>query len=120
MPSDEDLLREIEEQEARDDHVFKQELAGKITSKVKRGKVDVEKAIRRHKKDWAPVIERRRRVAAGLPISKNPIFNLFLKVTGQDKIPEVKQFEPSKGMVLVGRTVDDIRREIAEKAKKTK
>ena len=117
MPSDEDLYQEIQEQEDRDDALFHQNISGKIIGKVTRPEIDKEKALYRHKKDWKPVIERRRRVAAGLPITKNPLYNLYLKVTGQDKIPDVEKIEPSKGMRTVGKTVDEIRKEIAEKAK---
>jgi hypothetical protein len=117
MPSDEDLLREIQEQEEHDDAAYDQTLARRFTAKVDRKPIDVEAALTRHAKKWKPIIERRRRAEAGLPITKNPLFNLYLRLTGQDKIPVVESVEPTKGVVPVGKTVEEIRREIIEKHK---
>ena len=118
MPNNEDLLRELEEQERRDDARYRPfNLAGRELKKVKpvsKPNKDNRTPLQRFEEDIAPVIERRRRVEAGLPISSNPFWNAWLKLTGQDKIPVVEVVEPDAQFQTVGPSVDEIRKQIAE------
>lgn len=120
MASNEDLWRELEELERRDEAGF-QRIVGRLHRHQELGKRKPVAAPRndnrtpeqRFKEDIAPVIERRRRVEAGLPISGNPIYNLFLKLTGQDKLPVVEKFDPDKDFQVVGQSTEEIRQIIA-------
>lgn len=118
MASNEDLLRDLEEQERRDDARYRPfNLAGRELSKVKpvaKPNKDNRSPLQRFEEDIAPVIERRRRVAAGLPISSNPFWNAWLKLTGQDKIPVVDVVEPDAQFRTVGPTLEEITKQIAE------
>lgn len=111
--NNEDLYREIQSQEEEDDHRFKQNQAPKELKKLPRKEPDYLVADARFQKDFVPVFEARRRVLAGLPPTSNPFRNAWLKMTGQDKIPDVEVVDPTKGLVLHGPTVDDVAKEIA-------
>lgn len=117
MPNNEDLLREIEEQERRDDSRYQQSAGMRELSKLKpiaRRRADNRTPMQRFEQDIKPVLERRKRVEAGLPISSNPFYNAYLRLTGQDKLPVVELVEPDKQYGTVGQTVDEIRQIISE------
>lgn len=99
---DEDLYDEILRQEAEDDERYEQNL-GKKVIKEERRLPDVNKSFARFKEEIAPVIETRRRIAAGLPPTKNPFRNLILKLVGKDKIKDrpVDIVNPSAGMIPI-------------------
>lgn len=117
MPSNEDLWRQLEDQERRDDARFQQTAGRRELKKrkpISQPRNDNRSPMQRYKEDIKPVLERRRRVEAGLPISNNPIYNLYLKVTGQDKLPEVDLVQPDEQFQVVGQTTDEIRKIISE------
>ncbi len=111
--SQEDLYREIQSQEEADDAHYRQNQAMREIKKLPRKEPDYGAAQVRYNEELAPVFEARRRVLAGLPPTKNAFKNAWLKITGQDKIPEVEAIDPSKGLVLQGPTVEDVQKEIA-------
>ena len=116
MPSNEDLYREMVEQERRDDKVYGQDYTMKAARITPRGP-DPEKAKERYKKEIGPVLEARRRIAQGLPATNNPFVNLFLKITGKDKLDELPQEEivdRGKSFGLIGPSVEDIQKLIAQ------
>lgn len=119
--ADEDLYREIEEQEAEDDARFKQRYAINEIKKVQRKEPDYVAAQERYEKEIRPVIEARARVESGLPITDNPLRNAWLRLTGKDKIVERPGFqivEPSKGLILDGPTIEEVQKEIAANPEK--
>ena len=114
--SAEDLYREMAEQESRDDARFDQRYAIREIQKVSPKGPDTEKARERYEKEIAPVLEARRRLAAGLPPTDNPFVNLWLKMTGKDKaedLPQTEIVDRSKSFGLVGPSVEDIQKVIA-------
>lgn len=118
MPSNEDLYRELEQQELEEDRRFGQGFAMKaIRRPVPPKREDPATARKRFEKEIKPVLEMRRRIEAGLPPTTNPLKNLYLKITGQDKIvyrDDFKIVDPTKGLVVEGKTIEDVQREIAE------
>lgn len=114
---DEDLYREIEEQEDEDDSRYKQKYKMRELGKTPKREPDPVKAIKRFNEEIAPVLEARRRVQEGLPPTTNPFRNFYLKLTGQDQIverPGFQMVEPSRGLVLDGPTVEEVQKQIAE------
>lgn len=121
MSQAEDLYREMSEQERRDDKRFGQDQAMKEISKVKPREPDADKAMERYQREIAPVFEARRRIAKGLPPTRNPIVNLYLRLTGQDHIEELPESEiipPSKGLVICGPTLEEVQKAIAADPKR--
>ena len=117
MASNEDLYREIREQEEADDHRYRQQQAMREIAKVPRKPVNPLAAQNRYQEEIAPVLEARRRVAAGQSPTRNPLVNLMLKITGRDKLPELPKeqiVEPSKGLVIDGPTIAEAQKAIAE------
>lgn len=117
MASAEDLYREMREQEEEDDRRFRQAQAMKQVARVQRRPIDTGDAKKRYAEEIAPVLERRARVAAGLPPTRNPLVNLMLKIRGEDRLPQLPKdqiIEPSKGLVIDGPTIAEAQRAIAE------
>lgn len=118
MANHEDLLRDLEEQERRDDARYRPfNLAGRELRKIKpvaKPTADKRTPLERFEQDFAPAMERRRRLEAGLPATNNPFVNVWLKMTGQNKLPVVQLVEPDEQFQVVGPTVDEIRKQIAE------
>lgn len=110
MPSNEDLWRELQEQEQADDHRYKQAQAMREIEKRKpiATRMDGRSPEQRFKEDWSKRLEARRRVLKGLPPTKNPLYNAWLRLTGQDKLPQVDVVEPDKGLKLTGFTQEEI------------
>ena len=112
---DDDLFHEIEEQEAADDARFKQQYRMQPLRNMARKPVDSTKARKQYEEEIKPVLEARARVLRGEGPTNNPLKNLYLKLTGQDQIverPDFKMVEPSKGLVLDGPTLEEVRKEI--------
>lgn len=108
MASNEDLIREIEEEEAAAARLYK--LPAK---QVARAEPNADAARQRYLRDFAPVIARQRRAAAGQPITNNPLKNLWLKMTGKDKLPTPDVFDPVQGIAMEhGMTAEEVRQEI--------
>lgn len=108
MSSNEDLLRELEEEEAAAARIYKTQ--AKI---LPRREPNADLARQRYMKDFAPVIARIRRAQAGQPITNNPIKNAWLKFTGQDKLPNPEVFDPVQGIAVEhGMTAEEVRAEI--------
>lgn len=121
MSREEDLYRELAEQEEEDDMRYHQARGGKEMKKIIPKQPDPVAAQKRYDEEIKPVLEARRRVQEGLPPTDNPLRNAWLKITGQDKIVERPGFqivEPSKGLVLDGPTVDEVQKEIAANPEK--
>lgn len=117
MPSNEDLYRELEEQEAQDDARFDQRYRMKPIRGVARKEPDPLKAMKRYREEILPVLEARRRVAAGEGPTGNPIKDAWLRITGKDKVPEMAKedvIEPSKGLVIDGPTIEEVQKIISE------
>lgn len=117
MPSNEDLYREMLEQEAEDDRRYKQTQASKQMERVSPKRPNPQDARKRYQDEIAPVLEARRRVASGQAPTRNPLVNLLLKIKGEDKLPELPSdqiIEPSKGLVIDGPTIEEVQKVIAE------
>ena len=84
--NNEDLYRQMVEQEREDDLRYQQSLAAKNV-KVARREPDAMKAIARYNRDFKPVFEARQRVRNGRGPTGNPIKDAWLKMTGQIKLP---------------------------------
>lgn len=118
MPSEENLYEEMREEE----HSF-DELASHAL-KMKRGaaqpppppEVNKSEARMKYERDFKPLIERIKRAQAGLPITKNPLKNAWLKITGQDKVPNPEVVDPRAGIALpAGKSFEEVRKEMIEK-----
>jgi len=123
MPTNEDLYREIEEEETADDIRFNQRRAKDAIKAVKRKEPNAAIALQRYEREIKPVLEARKRIEDGLPPTDNPIRNAWLRLTGQDRIVEREGFaivEPSKGLVLEGPSVEEVAKEIAANPEKFK
>jgi hypothetical protein len=67
----------------------------------------------RYEKEIAPVIARVKRAEAGLPLTNNPLKNLFLRLTGKDKIPIPVVVDATPGApVLAGKSQEEMRQEM--------
>jgi hypothetical protein len=117
MPSNEDLYDEMRQEEASVDELASHAL------KMKRGappppsppEVNKSEARMKYERDFKPLIERIKRVQAGKPITNNPIKNAWLKITGQDKLPEVEVVDPRAGiLVQSGKSAEEIRQEMID------
>ena len=114
MPSNEDLYREMAEQEEEEDQRYKQLLAQSQIRRVQPNDPDYRKAQERYEREIRPVLETRARIIDGKPATGNPVRNAWLRITGQDKIvPPEKIVEPSKGLVLEGPSIAEVQKEIA-------
>lgn len=80
--------------------------------------VNVSEARRKYDKDIAPVIARIKRAQAGKPITKNPLYNLYLKVTGQDKVPTPEVMDPRQGIAVATQSPEEVRKEMIEHPEK--
>lgn len=108
MADNEDLLRDIEEDDAAAARLYK--LPAKNTP---RPEPNAAAARHRYLRDFAPVIARQRRAAAGQPITNNPLKNAWLKLTGKDKLPNPDVFDPVQGIAVEhGMTAEEVRLEI--------
>jgi hypothetical protein len=121
MSGDEDLFAEMQQQEADEaDRIARMVGQKPETKVVDRKPPDPEKALDRYEREVAPVFEARRRVEAGLPPTKNPIRNLVMRLTGNDKLTNRPGFEivhPSKGLVSMGKSLEEMQAEIAANPK---
>jgi hypothetical protein len=93
-----------------DDARFKQNRAMDELRKAPQKPIDHKAAMERFDKEFAPVFARRRKAMT------SRAYRLYLKATGQWKgmeVGDVEVVDPSKGLVLVGPTVEDVQREIA-------
>lgn len=114
MPSNEDLYQQMLEEEAEYNEQASRNL------KVARGgqpppqrEVNHAVARERYNRDVRPVIERIKRAEAGKPITRNPVYNAWLKLTGQDKVPMPEVVDPVFGLAKqTGMTVEEVRAEI--------
>ena len=116
MATNEDLYREMVDQERRDDKVYGQDYTMKAAKITPKGP-DPDKGRERFKNEIAPVLEARRRLSAGLPATTNPLVNLYLKVMGKDKLeelPETEIVDRAKSFGLIGPSVEDIQKMIAQ------
>lgn len=114
--NNEDLYRQMVEQEREDDLRYQQSLAAKNV-KVARREPDAMKAIARYNRDFKPVFEARQRVRNGRGPTGNPIKDAWLKMTGQIKLPEAAPEEiiaPNNGFALSGKTIAEVQKEIAD------
>jgi hypothetical protein len=108
--SHEHLYRELLESERIEDHQNRQNLAMKELGKVALKPVDHAQAMKRFEAEWAPVFRARERART------SRAYRIWLKATGQWKGMEpgdVEVIDPSKGLKLVGPTIEDVQREIA-------
>ena len=108
--SNEHLWREIRDQEMEDDARFKQNRAMDELRKSPPKPIDHDAAIKRFNEDFEPMFRRREKARTSLA------YRLFLKATGQwQQMDEgsVQVVDPTKGLVLVGPTVEDVQKEIA-------
>ena len=108
--SNEHLYKELRDQEMEDDARFKQNRAMDELRKAPQKPIDHEAAMKRFNEDFAPVFARRERART------SRAYRLFLKATGQWKgmdAGSVEVVDPSKGLVLIGPTVEDVQKEIA-------
>jgi len=85
------------------DEMLREEEAAAKLYQVKRSgvlptpkQVDTAKARANYEKDFKPLIERVKRVKEGKPITKNPLYNAWLKITRQDKLPTPDVLEPTQ------------------------
>jgi hypothetical protein len=104
--SHENLWRELQAKEQRDDSLYDQELTGKATKGFVLKPIDRDKAMHLVKTEIAPVFARRKRAMS------SKAYRLFLKVTGQWKGMDPKDVElvnPTKGFAMVGPTEDEVR-----------
>ncbi len=108
MSSNEDMLRDIEEEEAAAARIYK--LPPKPFT---RKEPNADAARQRYIRDFAPVIARQRRALSGQPITNNPLKNAWLKLTGKDKLPTPEVFDPVQGIAMEhGMTAEEVRQEI--------
>jgi len=112
MPSNEDLYGEIRREEEEAANLYRRPAQDKP-----RPLVNESAARERYMKEIAPVIERRRRAEAGLPITDSPIKNFMLRLLHKDKLPEpVVIVDPNQGIaVQVGKTEEEVRQAIIAK-----
>jgi hypothetical protein len=113
MPSNEALRREY------DDHVAQEEtkiMNIQIAWRPPTAKPELT-AEQRYELEIKPVLEARRRIAAGLPTTDNRWRNWWLKITGQDKIEELPESEivdPTDSFAHIGPSEADVVKEIVE------
>lgn len=108
MGQNEDLLRELEDEDAAAARLYKLS-----PPKVVRPEPNADAARQRYLRDFAPVIARQRRAMAGQPITSNPLKNLWLKVTGKDQLPTPDVFDPIQGIAVEhGMTAEEVRQEM--------
>ena len=111
--SSEDLYREMLDREDEDDRRFKQRRAALDSHPVTVRRPNELISIDRYNREIAPVIEARARISAGLPATRNPITNAWLKLTGRDRLKDAEAVDPSKGFTLAGPTTAQVQAEIA-------
>lgn len=112
MASGEDMLREIEEEEAAADNLYRK-MVPIDPKRTIRSEPNADAARQRYLRDFAPVIARQRRAQAGQPITNNPLKNVWLKLTGKDKLPTPDVFDPIQGIAMEhGMTAEEVRLEI--------
>jgi hypothetical protein len=119
--NNEDLYRQMEEQEREDDLRYRQSLAPRQTGRAAKKEPDVMKALARFNRDFKPVFAARRRVRMGLGPTGNAIKDAWLKLTRKDKLPDESEIEvvaPDAGFVLSGPTIEEVQKEIAENPEK--
>jgi hypothetical protein len=112
--SDEHLYKELMESERREDALYRQNLAPKAMGTFKPKVVDHAAAMKRYAEDFAPMYARRERART------SRAYRLWLKATGQWKGMEagdVEVVDPTKGLKLVGPTIEDVQKEIAANPK---
>lgn len=117
MASHEDLYREMVEQEEEADRRNQQALAMRELAKKQPRPPRRDAAEERYREKILPVLETRRRIAAGLPPTTNPLVNLYLKITGRDRISELPKEEikdPAKSFGLDGPSPEEIAKAIQE------
>ena len=107
MPSNEDLYREMEERGRWKVSPMKQE-------KPVRREVDVMAAMGNFNRDIRPVIENIKKIQAGVPLSRNPLKNLYLKLTGKSELVIPEAVEPTVDPVIFGKNSEETRKEIIE------
>lgn len=115
--SDEHLFRELQDAECEDDLRFRQNLAPRALGTFKPKSVDHDAAMKRFHQDFAPVFARREKART------SRAYRIWLKATGQWKgmeTADVEAIDPSKGLKLIGPTVEDVQREIAANPAKFK
>ena len=115
--SHENLWRELQAKEQRDDSLYDQELTGKATKGFVLKPLDRDKAMHLVKTEIAPVFARRKRAMS------SKAYRLFLKVTGQWKGMEpadVELVNPTRGPVATGLTEAEILEQIAKDPTKFK
>jgi hypothetical protein len=108
--TNEDLYRELRQKEMEEDALYRQNQAPKAMRNVEPPKVDFDKAMKRYNEEIKPVFERRKRAQTSLA------YRLFLKATGNWKGMEAKDVElvnPTRGLVMTGPTMDEMRAMIA-------
>jgi hypothetical protein len=96
MPDHEDLYEDMERKEEADARLLKFERPF-----VPRRDVNASDARERYLRDFAPVIARQKRALAGQPITRNPLVNLYLKLTGKDKVPTPEVVKPTKDFMPI-------------------
>ncbi len=109
MPSNEDLYQEMRRDEEEAANLYR-----RAPKEKPRAPVNESLARDRYEKEIAPVLERRRRAEAGLPITDNPLKNFMLRLLNKDKVPEpVVIVDPNQGIaVQVGATAEEVRQQI--------
>ena len=118
--SSEDLYREMLEREDEDDRRFKQRRAALDSHPVTVRRPNELISIARYNREIAPVIEARARISAGLPATRNPLTNAWLKLTGRDKLKPADPVDPSKGFVMTGPTATEVQAMIIANPEKFK
>lgn len=102
--NDEDLYEEIRQQEQQDDQLYRQSLAARELEKVKRKEVNTDEALFRFQREIAPVLETRKRIEGGRPITESPVKNAWLWLTRRNRIierPGFEVIEPTRGMEMI-------------------
>ncbi len=115
--SDEHLWKELQEQEREDDVRYRQNRAPDALRGFQPKPVDYNAAMKRFNEDFAPMYARREKART------SRAYRLWLKATGQWKgmeAHEVEAVDPSKGLKLVGPTIEDVQKEIAANPAKYK
>lgn len=110
MPSNEHLYRDLREREEEEDAAYRQNRTPDALRSFTPKPVDHDAAMKRYAEDFAPVFRNRERARTSLA------YRLYLKATGQWKGMEAGDVEvvnPSRGLTLIGPTVEDVQKEIA-------
>jgi hypothetical protein len=108
--NNEHLWRELSDAEREDDARFRQNRAMDELRKAAPKPIDHDAAIARFHQDFEPMFRRREKARTSLA------YRLFLKATGQWQQMDpgsVEVVNTSKGLVLVGPSVEDVQKEIA-------